>query len=60
MKKIYFIIRNDEVIVSDNFGLPKIWINKVSCEAMCSQLNSISQKHNLLYTFRIIESESID
>jgi len=59
MKTIYFLMRSDEFLITNNFGLPEVWTNKVLCEAMQAQLNATSLKHNLPYTFRIIESNSI-
>lgn len=60
MKTIYFLMRSDEFLITNNFGLPQVWTNKVLCEAMQAELNSVSKNHNLPYTFRIIESQSID
>jgi len=59
MKTIYFLIRSDQVVLTNNFGLPEIWVNKILCEAKEAELNTISKKHNLPYTFRIVESQSI-
>jgi hypothetical protein len=57
--KIYFIMRSDNVILTNNVGLPNVWVNLVLAEAMAHQLNATSKFHNLEYSFRTIESETI-
>jgi hypothetical protein len=56
---IYFLMRSDLYIITNNIGLPQVWNNKVLCEAMMHQLNAISAEHQLPYTFQVVESSTI-